>query len=273
MHRSGGDNLEDDFDDKDVEKTENEEKNTKNNKRKNSEIENKEEQAKKKSRWKKLKEKKKLKYQEEKNNEKNILHLSAKNQAEMFWSKYCQHFSKILSSLEKSDSLNEKNFITFEKEDEHQLENLSNYLKTICPNWKKEFCEPKKEEERGVPRLLILTFSAIRATEIVKTLGEFRKLIKIGKLFAKHIKLEEQKQFLDNYPVRIVVGTPNRVGKLINWGTLNLDKCKLLLIDLSKNAKNQTIFDIKDTTIDFFDFYKQHCHHLIRNQKMKLCFY
>jgi hypothetical protein len=45
----------------------------------------------------------------------------------------------------------------------------------------------------------------------------------VGKLFAKHIKLEEAKQFLTRARSGIGAGTPTRVSDLIESGELTID--------------------------------------------------
>lgn len=51
-----------------------------------------------------------------------------------------------------------------------------------------------------------------------RELKEFNSLCRIAKLFAKHFKIEEQEAFLRKEQARIVVGTPNRLEKLIDTG-------------------------------------------------------
>jgi protein CMS1 len=89
----------------------------------------------------------------------------------------------------------------------------------------------------------------------------------VGKLFAKHIKLEEAKQFLTRARSGIGAGTPTRISDLIEsgkftqlidvrleacadrlLGTLNLDELERIVIDGSHiDQKQRGIFDMKDT--------------------------
>jgi protein CMS1 len=90
----------------------------------------------------------------------------------------------------------------------------------------------------------------------------------VGKLFAKHIKLEEAKQFLTRARSGIGAGTPTRVSDLIEsgeliqlkflsveahadhplLGTLKLDELERIVIDGSHiDQKQRGIFDMKDT--------------------------
>jgi len=69
---------------------------------------------------------------------------------------------------------------------------------------------------------------------------------------------------------RIIVGTPNRIHALVDKGSLSLDQCKMLVIDMSRDVKKMSVLDAKDTGQHFFKFYHQHLHELVQNGKMKL---
>jgi protein CMS1 len=84
---------------------------------------------------------------------------------------------------------------------------------------KKLLKEPPAEALRA-PAIVIVTHSAIRATDLVRGLKEFDKAAKIGKLFAKHLKVEDQARFLGERPIHIAVGTPHRIKELIDLGNV-----------------------------------------------------
>lgn len=92
---------------------------------------------------------------------------------------------------------------------------------------------------------LIISSSAIKCTKILSDLSYLKK--KIGKLFAKHLKFNEQLEQLQQEPRKINVGTPNRILKL--WKFLKTKKLKVI-IDMSKDLKGFSILDIKDTRKD-----------------------
>lgn len=50
--------------------------------------------------------------------------------------------------------------------------------------------------------------------------GELDKAAKVAKLFAKHFKIEQQIQYLQEKPLHIGVGTPNRIRVLTEEGKL-----------------------------------------------------
>lgn len=62
---------------------------------------------------------------------------------------------------------------------------------------------------------------------------------KIGKLFAKHIRLEEQEAALGARPMPVAVGTPNRLLKLADSGHLRLDRLKFIVLDVHLDAKQR----------------------------------
>lgn len=61
----------------------------------------------------------------------------------------------------------------------------------------------------GKPQALVLIRSAIK-----DACGE----LKVAKLFAKHLKVEEQTAFLKSSDVTLGAGSPNRITKLVELG-------------------------------------------------------
>ena len=61
----------------------------------------------------------------------------------------------------------------------------------------------------------------------------------MAKLFAKHIKVEEQRRLLQSCVCGIACGTPHRLCKLADEGALSTDHLRLLIIDLHVDAKQR----------------------------------
>lgn len=61
----------------------------------------------------------------------------------------------------------------------------------------------------------------------------------MAKLFAKHFKIEEQSKDLQSRCVNIATGTPHRLSKLVECGSLRLDRLKLLVLDAALDAKQR----------------------------------
>lgn len=92
---------------------------------------------------------------------------------------------------------------------------------------------------KGSPAVLILTYAAARAADMLKTLSCFK--CRIGKLFAKHLKVSEQIQQLQSGPTPpIAVGTPARLLQLLDSGALSLEACELIVWDCRPGPKGET---------------------------------
>ncbi|KAG0212546.1 hypothetical protein BGX28_006145 [Mortierella sp. GBA30] len=174
---------------------------------------------------------------------------------------------------------------------DHTLVHLESFLKFAVANWKskllvkdanatpskfeqkngkkggKDESKPQKKDlkkkpletsdnlPKGAPVVLIVSSSGIRAVEVIRALPLFAEAAKVGKLFAKHLKVPEQVYFLENTCTHICVGTPNRIDKLISDGALNLDRLELVLLDCHKDAKQLTLLDYKEIRIDLFKMF------------------
>ena len=78
---------------------------------------------------------------------------------------------------------------------------------------------------------------------------------RIAKLFAKHIKLQEQIKDLKNRFVSIAVGTPGRLLKLTEEHEIFLKNLCFVIVDCSfKDANESNIFQIAETRNDLFKF-------------------
>ncbi|CAD7677760.1 unnamed protein product [Nyctereutes procyonoides] len=89
---------------------------------------------------------------------------------------------------------------------------LSSYLREICPMWVKL---RKNHNEKKSVLMLIICSSAVRALELIRSMTAFRGDSKVMKLFAKHIKVQEQVKLLEKRVVHLGVGTPGRIKELI----------------------------------------------------------
>ncbi|KAI1427159.1 U3-containing 90S pre-ribosomal complex subunit-domain containing protein [Xylaria sp. FL1777] len=126
------------------------------------------------------------------------------------------------------------------------LENLPAFLEAHAKNPKTLGGAPK---ENGSPHTLIVTGAGLRAAEVVRAVRKYQsKEVTVGKLFAKHIKIEETKKFLESHRTGVAVGTPVRLNDLVDSGTLKLDKLERLVVDASHiDQKKRGIMDMKET--------------------------
>ncbi|GJJ72208.1 protein CMS1 [Entomortierella parvispora] len=122
---------------------------------------------------------------------------------------------------------------------------------------KKKPLEVVKDLPKGAPVVLILSASGVRSVEVIRALPLFSDAAKIGKLFAKHLKVPEQVYFLERTVSHICVGTPGRVDKLIEEGALKLDRLELILLDCHRDAKKRTLLDIQEIRVELFKMFGQ----------------
>eukprot|EP01087_Luapelamoeba_hula_P011368 TRINITY_DN3080_c0_g1_i1.p1 TRINITY_DN3080_c0_g1~~TRINITY_DN3080_c0_g1_i1.p1 ORF type:complete len:305 (+),score=53.38 TRINITY_DN3080_c0_g1_i1:139-1053(+) len=132
---------------------------------------------------------------------------------------------------------------------------------------------PRKEEVKGAPRCLVVSAAALRACAFVKALSEFNKRVKIGKLFAKHIKVQEQVTFLKENVTRLCVGTPHRMAQLCELEALSLGECEYVVLDLGRNVKRQHLLDMQDTKADFFKLFFTHVFPQVMRGTTKVVFF
>lgn len=137
-------------------------------------------------------------------------------------------------------------------------------LSTTLPNYRKlltaEGCKEVKSEDFGSPLVVIVTASAIRATEIIQGLHAKIHHCKLAKLFSKHIKITEQIATLAQSYHPIVIGTPHRLYQLIELGALSLNKTQLFMVDFTADIKNFTILTLPGVNQDFGKLLFQYVH-------------
>ncbi|KAL4991561.1 U3-containing 90S pre-ribosomal complex subunit-domain containing protein [Aspergillus falconensis] len=185
--------------------------------------------------------------------------------ADHFVQKAKRH-NKELTAVELNDlSVPESAFLdTSSFTSTRTLEKLPDFLRAFSPKGVKL---SDSSEQKGTPHTIVVSPAGLRAADVVRALRTFQtKESPIGKLFAKHIKLEEAKQFLERARMGIGAGTPARISDLINsgmcfgrsitsiWlvltatGSLKLDALKRIVIDGSYiDQKQRGIFDMKET--------------------------
>ncbi|XP_041858577.1 protein CMSS1 isoform X3 [Melanotaenia boesemani] len=126
---------------------------------------------------------------------------------------------------------------------------LSSYLKQICPKWAKI---QKQHTEKSSVVILIVCSSALRVIELIKQMTTFKGEAKVVKLFAKHIKMEEQVKLLQKGIAHIGVGTPGRICALIENEGLKLQALRYLVLDWNwRDQKLRRMVDIPEIKLDF----------------------
>ena len=83
--------------------------------------------------------------------------------------------------------------------------------------------------------------------------------VRIWKLFARHMPIQEQIDALKKKPERpvinVYIGTPNRIKELALRQAINLgpEQFKFFILDCSTNTKGFTVFETHETRDDTFN--------------------
>ncbi|XP_047012272.1 protein CMSS1 isoform X2 [Ictalurus punctatus] len=151
------------------------------------------------------------------------------------------HFSGIRSVIEQEElDLPESCFLM----SNDLTHSLSSFLKEVCPKWAK--VQKQHTQTRSVV-LLIVCSSALRTIELIKQLTTFKGEAKVLKLFAKHIKAEDQMKLLSKSVAHIGVGTPGRLSTLIEKEGLSLQGLRYLVLDWNhRDQKQRRMVDIPE---------------------------
>lgn len=145
---------------------------------------------------------------------------------------------------------------------------LSSYLKEICPKWVKL---RKTHSEKKSVLMLIICSSAIRALELIRSLTAFKGDAKVMKLFAKHIKVQEQVNLLEKRVIHLGVGTPGRIKQLVKQDGLNLNPLKFLVFDWNwRDQKLRRMMDIPEIKKEVFELLEVGVLDLCKSESLKL---
>ncbi|KAA6425256.1 MAG: hypothetical protein FRX49_04751, partial [Trebouxia sp. A1-2] len=104
---------------------------------------------------------------------------------------------------------------------------LEEQVQAAVPDWQQAFCSTSGRSN-GLPSCLLISPAALGAIAMIKSFPAFNKACRIAKLFAKHIKVAEQQQYLQQHPLCIAAGTPNRLCKLADIEALQLSQLQLI---------------------------------------------
>ncbi|XP_078002778.1 protein CMSS1 isoform X1 [Phascolarctos cinereus] len=145
---------------------------------------------------------------------------------------------------------------------------LSSYLKQICPKWAKL---RRNHKEKKSLVMLIICSSALRALELIRSMAAFKGDCKVLKLFAKHIKIQEQVKLLEKGVVHLGVGTPGRIKALIQQDVLNLNSLKYLVFDWNwRDQKLRRLMDIPEIRKEVLELLEMRLISLCRAESLKL---
>ncbi|EIW66455.1 hypothetical protein TREMEDRAFT_70076 [Tremella mesenterica DSM 1558] len=117
----------------------------------------------------------------------------------------------------------------------------------------------------GSPNIIILCLSGLRCVDVVRAVKPYRGNGEVAKLFAKHMKFSAQEEYLKKTKVSVAVGTPARVGKLIESGALRLSEGSVILLDLGhEDSKKRTLITLPEVRDELWKtFFNGKCRQMI----------
>ncbi|KAJ0702795.1 putative protein Cms1 [Helianthus annuus] len=200
---------------------------------------------------------------------------TASQQLQFFIQQY-QSANRIqLSSLEL-ESFTDACVVKLSESIPQDVNHLSEHMKaSFGSSWKEALCKkqlPGKSCEPGSPTLLTISLSALRSLELFRGLKAFTKECPAAKLFAKHLKIEEQVSCLKNH-VNVACGTPSRIKKLIDMEALGLSRLSVLVLDMHTDVKGYSLFSIPQIRDEFWELYTTHFHQRLLNGSLRICLY
>ncbi|GMH93220.1 hypothetical protein TL16_g12567, partial [Triparma laevis f. inornata] len=105
------------------------------------------------------------------------------------------------------------------------------------------------------PLCVIVSSSAKRSCEVLKTLSGMKT--RVGKLFSKNMKKEDQISMLNSNNYAFAVGTPNRLLQLAEDGALSFSKTELIVVDCHADQKGFNVVTLRDTQTDLCKLVKE----------------
>lgn len=205
---------------------------------------------------------------------------------EYLWEKF-MNSKRDLTALEQADlatkfKLSPDNIVTIDskkgdtKEDLKEVASKEDALNENWPLYLESVLNvkqmAKKTKDHGHPRILIITSSAMRAQNIIKNMRTLR--LNSAKLYAKHMKVDDQLKSLQSQVCHYAIGTPNRILKLIVLQPEIVSHLEVLIVDGWRDLKKRSVLDIPECLSDFYPLL--HCeelHDRLKSMKIKVGIY
>ncbi|CAM9207289.1 unnamed protein product [Choristocarpus tenellus] len=161
--------------------------------------------------------------------------------ARELWVQFCKVQGEAVTPLERDNPwVRAESLAHVEGFGAHTLPKLAGFIKASVVEWKSKL---SKDAARGSPTVLVVCSGARRCVKVIKALTAFR--CQVLKLFAKHLKMDEQKTMLRKACFPLAVGTPGRMRQLANLGALQLSSATLVVLDLEKDIKGRTVLNME----------------------------
>ncbi|XP_020622756.1 protein CMSS1-like isoform X2 [Orbicella faveolata] len=145
------------------------------------------------------------------------------------------------------------------------------YLSTVIPHWTGHVDKLDKRGDKGSPLLLFISSAATRVVELNRSAAEFKGKCKTVKLFAKHMKMSVQEQFLESHVVHFGIGTPSRILKLLQNDSLKMSRLKYVILDWTwRDQKLRRMVDIPEVREELISLLKDYIFPLAKVSKLKI---
>ncbi|XP_029206946.2 uncharacterized protein C3orf26 homolog [Acropora millepora] len=191
---------------------------------------------------------------------------------DVLWSTFCDCTADTLSTIELEDLvIDETCCLTDDTIHTGASEDISKYLSKVVPDWSQSVARLKKKSHRGSPILLLVSCAATRIVELNRSAVEFKGCCKTVKLFAKHIKVSEQELTLESQVVHFGIGTPSRILKLLQNGSLKTSRLKYVILDWTwRDQKLRRMIDIPEVRGELINLLKEYIFPLAKASKLKI---
>ncbi|XP_058093499.1 uncharacterized protein LOC131239687 [Magnolia sinica] len=201
--------------------------------------------------------------------------LAATQQLQFFLDRFQSANGIKLSSLEL-EGFKDTCIVDLSQDLTQDASNLSKHLKaTFGMSWKETLYEGQVLEGKvvaGSPSVLVISTSALRSLELLRGLRSLTRECRAVKLFAKHMKVEDQVSLLKGR-VNIASGTPSRIKKLIDMDALGLSRLAVVVLDMHTDAKGYSLFTLPQVSGEFWDLHRSYFHQLLLEGNLRLCLY
>ncbi|XP_013416299.1 protein CMSS1 isoform X2 [Lingula anatina] len=147
---------------------------------------------------------------------------------------------------------------------------VADYMRQVLPKWKR--LVKVQKQENGAPLVLVICSAASRAVHLNREIQKtFKEKCKVAKLFAKHMKIEEQKKYLDSTVIQMGVGTPHRINALIEEGALKVDQIQHIILDwMWRDQRLRQMISIPEIKEELLELFKKHLFKLVRQKNVTI---
>ncbi|XP_043720329.1 protein CMSS1 [Telopea speciosissima] len=201
-------------------------------------------------------------------------HATASQQLSFFLDRFQSANGLKLSSLEL-EPIKDTCMLELSQGLEQDAETLSEHVKAAFgTSWKEVLYEGQilGGIDPGNPAVIVISTSAIRSLELLRGLRPLTKECCGAKLFAKHMKVDDQVSLLKGR-VNIASGTPSRIKKLIDMDALGLSRLALIVLDMHTDAKGYSLFTLPQVSVEFWDLYKTNFHQRVVQGDLRISLY